>query len=544
MRERKALEILEQSVSLLRAAPAGAVAAYLTGTVPFSLALLFFLTDMVRSPFAAERLVIESLGLAVLYLWKSVWQAVFVQRLHERLAPRLEGAPATAGRWKMIATQCAIQPLGLIVIPFGLLLTIPFASIVAFFRNVALFSALGKADAVATARRQAVLWQKQNWCALTVVSLAALLLFVNVTILFYLVPQLGRSFLGIEGDLARLGTGILNMTTLSAAAVITWMILDPLLDAMYVLRCFYGASLATGEDLSAAFRQAVGTLALLAISLAVAASAVRAQTPPPPAQPAPSQQSIEAQRLDQARLDQARLDQAIDQTIRKREFTWREPRADKDEPQGRIAGWIDNVLHTIGRGLRWIGDRIDDWLRSSSDREPGGAPGRSPRALIEIWGAAVAVVLLTGAFVFFRRSRRNVVQAEAVLAAAPAVNLADESLTADKLPESSWLELAEQCLARGEYRAAMRALYLAGINCLSSHDLVSIRRWKTGLDYRRELERRARANSAVKTELAPLFARNVAVFERGWYGRHAIDRADVEAFAAGVQEMRRHAGGI
>jgi hypothetical protein len=153
------------------------------------------------------------------------------------------------------------------------------------------------------------------------------------------------------------------------------------------------------------------------------------------------------------------------------------------------------------------------------------------------------VVLITGAIVFLRRRQRQVVAAEAVVTAAPAVNLADESLTADKLPESSWLELAEQCLARGEYRAALRALYLAGINCLNSHDLVSIRRWKTGLDYRRELERRARANPRVKAELAPLFAQNVAVFERGWYGPHKVDRADVEAFAAGVQEMRRYAAG-
>ena len=527
MRERKALEILEESVNLLRAAPSAAVAAYLAGMVPFSLGLLFFLTDMLRNPFAAERLVLESLALALLYLWKSAWQAVFMRRLHERLSPREERGPA--GVFRMLTTQWAIQPLGLIVIPLGLLLTIPFASIVAFFRNVALFSALGKADAVTAARRQAVLWQKQNWCALTVVSLAALLLFINVTILFYLIPQLGRSFLGIEGDLARLGVGILNMTTISAAAVITWMIIDPLLDAMYVLRCFYGASLASGEDLSAAFRQAAGTLALLLISLFIASPALRAQASPPE---------------ERRTVDTQRLSEAIDQTIRKSEFTWREPRAADTQPQGRIAGWIDNVLQTFGRGIRWVFDRIDDWLRSSEERPQGAAPGRSPRALIEIWGAAVALVLLTGAFVFFRRRRRAVVQAVAVVAAAPVVNLADESLTADKLPESSWLELAEQCLARGEYRAAMRALYLAGINCLSSHDLVSIRRWKTGLDYRRELERRARANPAVRPELAPLFARNVAVFERGWYGRHAVDRADVEAFAAGVQEMRRNVGGI
>src|SRR5439155_1447567 len=83
--------------------------------------------------------------------------------------------------------------------------------------------------------------------------LAALLLFANVVIAIALLPQLARSFLGIEGDLARMGIHILNLATMAVAAALTWMAADPLLDAVYVLRCFYGESIATGEDLRAAF---------------------------------------------------------------------------------------------------------------------------------------------------------------------------------------------------------------------------------------------------------------------------------------------------
>ena len=126
-------------------------------------------------------------------------------------------------------------------------------------------------------------------------------------------------------------------------------------------------------------------------------------------------------------------------------------------------------------------------------------------------------------------------------AAAPVANLADESLTADRLPESSWRKLAEESLARGEYRLALRALYLAGLNYMSQRELVSIRRWKSGLDYRREVERRARMNPMVSGELVPAFARNVSTFERGWYGRHPVNREDVETLMGGLDEMRRHA---
>ena len=82
MRARGSIEILEESIQLLRAAPSAAIAAYLAGAVPFFAGLLFFGTDMSRNPFAAERLPAESLGLTVLFIWKSVWQAVFAARLY------------------------------------------------------------------------------------------------------------------------------------------------------------------------------------------------------------------------------------------------------------------------------------------------------------------------------------------------------------------------------------------------------------------------------------------------------------------------------
>jgi hypothetical protein len=124
-----------------------------------------------------------------------------------------------------------------------------------------------------------------------------------------------------------------------------------------------------------------------------------------------------------------------------------------------------------------------------------------------------------------------------VTAAAPPVDLADESLTADRLPEAEWLAMANEWMEKGDFRMALKAMYLAALNYLSSQDLVSIRRWKSGLDYRRELTRRARATP----ELPPAFARSVEIFERGWYGRHAVDRAMAESLADGFNRMRASA---
>jgi len=177
-----------------------------------------------------------------LLVWKSVWQAIFEARLYWQLSL---SHPRRVNIVRVVAMQCALQPLSLLAIPAALVLTIPFAWTVAFFRNAGLFAALGEADPIAAARRQAGLWSRQNWYLLGLASFAALLLFANILISIVLLPQLGRSFLGIEGEFARLGFGLVNLTTLAVAASITWLFIDPLLDAVYVLRCFHGESLAT-----------------------------------------------------------------------------------------------------------------------------------------------------------------------------------------------------------------------------------------------------------------------------------------------------------
>ena len=124
--------------------------------------------------------------------------------------------------------------------------------------------------------------------------------------------------------------------------------------------------------------------------------------------------------------------------------------------------------------------------------------------------------------------------AEAVTAAAPAVNLVDESVSADQLPEASWLKLAEEWMAKGDCRLALRALYLAGLNYLGQRNVVSIRKWKSGIDYRRELDRRSRSNP----EISPVFSNNVALFERGWYGKHPVDREMVDEFTSGLTQIK------
>ncbi len=501
--ERGAIDILEEAVQLLRAAPGSAYVMYLAGAVPFVLALLFFLNDMTHSPFASEHLVTGSLALAVLFVWKNVWQALFSVRLFRVLSP---ASTQTGSLARLILIEAALQPV-------SLLIPLPFPWLAAFFRNVSLFAALGEPDPMRTARRQAVLWTRQNWAILSIVTLGGLLVFANALVTLFLVPQLGRSFLGIEGELARSGNHLLNLATLATATAIAWLVIDPLLDAVYVLRCFYGESIATGEDLRASLRRAVAALVMMVALLVAVPRLGTAQT---------------------TSINPAKLDRSIDEVIHRREFTWRTPKPAGPEPEGRWAGFVRSAVDLIYKAWDYVRRVLDEWLKQSPEKESGGKNSPVTRRMMELLIGLVVALIAGAAVAFFLRRRAPAVTAKAVTPAAPAVNLNDESVSADQMPEASWMQLADEWMAKGDCRLALRALYLAGLNYLGQRNVVSIRKWKSGLDYRREFDRRSRSNP----EISPVFSNNVRAFERGWYGKHPVDPEMVADFTSGLTRIK------
>ena len=118
--------------------------------------------------------------------------------------------------------------------------------------------------------------------------------------------------------------------------------------------------------------------------------------------------------------------------------------------------------------------------------------------------------------------------------ATPVVNLETDELQADQHPIDEWLQLARECMARQEWRLALRALYLAGLANLADRSLIAIHRSKSNQDYSRELRRKARS----KPELLTLFAQNIGTFERVWYGMYDVDLNTVEQFESNLVRLR------
>jgi hypothetical protein len=92
-------------------------------------------------------------------------------------------------------------------------------------------------------------------------------------------------------------------------------------------------------------------------------------------------------------------------------------------------------------------------------------------------------------------------------------------------------------MEKGELRLALRALYLSSLADLADRQLITIARFKSNRDYERELARRSHA----LPEVSEIFARNVGVFDRAWYGLHPVTLEAMEEFSGNVNRLKAHA---
>src|SRR5690606_18406330 len=109
---------------------------YYIGAVPFWLGFLYFFSDMSQSAYATERLVGSALVMAVLFIWLKCWQTVYATSLRATLLMEADQG-WTAGRVaRLVLTQAAWQPWGLIFRPIALIITLPFVWVSSFFQNI------------------------------------------------------------------------------------------------------------------------------------------------------------------------------------------------------------------------------------------------------------------------------------------------------------------------------------------------------------------------------------------------------------------------
>jgi hypothetical protein len=538
---RGTFDLIEEATQLLRTAPASVLAVYYLGAIPFTLGLLFFWADMSRSAFASQHLADASLAMTLLFLWMKFWQVIFARRLRAQVAG--EPPPAVNFRrgTRIFLTQTILQPPGLFLIPLSLIPALPFAWVYAFYQN-----ATALADGHNHTRelfkkscRQAVLWPKQNNLALAILFGFALYVFINWTTLCLVLPHLFKMLLGVESVFSKSPLSLLNTTFFAAMFGLTYLCVDPVLKSFYVLRCFYGESLQSGEDLKAELKPFAGNTLKAAATVLLSGmiflgTPARAADAPVPARPQSAPQ-----------ISPPDLNRAINETIHENKYAWRMPREKvevADGGDGPVARFLDKVGAMLRKWARAVLDWVNDWLRKlfrnwhpASKSTGSSGYGWIMSVQLLLWGL-IAVVLAALAIFLYQawRGRRKSRPAVASEAFFPVPDVTDENVSADQLPEDGWMKLARELLERGEFRLAMRAFYLSSLSHLATRNLISLARFKSNHDYERELRRRGHSFP----ELLAVFGDNLCVFERIWFGMHEVNAGLVNQFASNVERLK------
>jgi hypothetical protein len=542
---RGAFDLIEEATHLLRTAPVATLAVYYLGAIPFVLGLLYFWADMSRSPFASLHLAEAALGMAMLFLWMKFWQVIFARCVRAQVAGEMPPRWSALRCVRIFLAQAIVQPSGLFLIPASLFPLLPFPWVYAFYQN---FTAMADGDSGEISKllkksgKQATLWPGKNYIVLAILFAFGFYVFLNWATVCLLLPQLIKMLFGIESAFTKSPFSMLNTTFFAAMFALTYLCVDPIFKTIYALRCFYGESLKSGEDLKAELkpfaispRQSAVALAIL-ISLVAASPAKATDTNAIAAAVAPiiSKQSVASPDLDHA----------INQTIHEPKYTWRMPREKiiaPDSDESVIARFFDHVgkmLRTWARAtLHWLRDLFGKFSRHQptvSAPENSGYGWIMSLQLL-LYGLVAAAVATLAIFLYrVWRGRQQSPKTVASEPIQPVPDITDENIRADQLPEDGWTKLARELLERGEFRLAMRAFYLASLSHLAARNLINIAHFKSNREYERELHRRAHSFP----NLLSVFGENIFVFERIWYGMHEASLDSVNQFASNVEKIK------
>ncbi len=532
--EPKALALVEQAVHLLRRNSGHALAEYYLGSLPFVLALLYFWSDMSRDPMAAWFCGPSSAGVALAFIWMKLWQARFCRHLRCRIQ---DETPELWTFKRMFATgirQSFLHAFGIAALPVAALIAFPFGWVYAFFQNLSVLEDSQTKEVMTLARvakEQAVLWPGQNHLILTIMSFFGLFVFFNLALGILAMPYLLKWLFGIETVFTLSGMRLLNTTFLAVLWGLTYLCTDPIIKTVYVLRCFYGRSRLTGDDIRSALRpylQAGMSVLLVSVCLICSPAWVAAQE---------TGETFSRPAVADNQDFTVRLDDSIASVLQERRFAWRMPRRPDLEPEVE-PGWIAGTIQWIADGIRALARPVGRWIKAFIDWLKQKMPDprfsrldgdRDYRGLIR-WifyalGFGLALLLVYWLVRWLIRSRA-MAQIETGPGESGRIDLADESITAEDLPLDQWVAMARDMLTHNDFRRALRALYLSVLAELAVRQRVTIARYKSNLDYTHELSRRAHA----EPELLDAFQWCVRAFEHAWYGMHPVSRPQVEDF--------------
>ena len=510
--EQSGIDLLEESIRLLRRTPADAWLLQLAGSLPFFAGLFWFFYRMTGNLSAPDPLP-GSLLLTLLFVWRQISRTMFAVRLYEEVS-----IARVAARTSWLSGACLATTAGFARM---LLIWLPIPWFCSVFRLFGMMVWTEDSAARAFARSTQLAGRgRGQFTGILLAAIATVVVWLNLLILITLGIAGVQTFTGAQLAVARTPQALLSWPFLMAAFAGAWILVDALLAAFHALQRFYGESRETGADLLQRWRKAWASAAVSAAVLLCLCGAARAAAAPPD------------------------LDRAIDQVLTQPQYQWREVPPAATQNRGWFLHTVDSLVASVRKfsrrvflPVRRMWDRFMRWLRGVDFNGPEAPVVPKPVSVLRLV-TAIGIVLLAGGLVAIllrvRFRARKPARSGQAGDGMPVLDLSDPGLVASDLPEQEWLRLARESMERGDARSALRALFLAMLSQLGARRLIVISRYKSNLDYARELARRGKNIAG----LDALFRGSARRYESAWYGTGAVGRDDVEEFIAGLERLR------
>jgi hypothetical protein len=360
--------------------------------------------------------------------------------------------------------------------------------------------------------------------------LVQLLVFFNLHIGANTLLYVGRKLLGIDLTFAERFASLDNTAWLVFLVAVTFTLFEPLRAATSTLLLVDGRVRQEGLDLLAAVQQlpsrptaaSGGARNAALVLLAVLGTCLLGT----PARAQPS----EAPASRAARTD-ARAAQAHARDILSRpEFQVPGPEAPEDPSQETPK--VEEPPGAWQRFLKWLAEALeklfkrdeDAPVRSTAPVTSSGSGMGAANVLVVVLIAGVLVVL---ALLLLRALGEKLKDGEGPrleVSTQDATTLAADPMNALSRPPEGWAHLADELAARGEYREAVRGLYLALLSRLHRDGVIHYDTTLSNWDYLRQFRSRR--------EWLPSFRELTLRFDFAWYGNLPVGADGYRDFRA------------
>lgn len=477
----RANDILSEAFTLLKSTSQDLWFIYCIGTFPFLVSLMYFVTDMSYSISSNHELLFRSVIMSIAFIWMKGCQALFAAGLYEqRTLSKIEY------QWRDIRiwfAQGIIQVWSWPVLIIASLLMLPFAWCCAFFQNAAVFSKQPLSKLIKTSMEQTQWCPGQNHALIAYISIFSLFIFLNIATSIYFVFYIAEVFFNIESDFSLSISTIFNTTYIFVCLALSFLVIDPLIRAVYAVRCFYSMSTKTGLDLKVRLKS-ISALSLYLLLLI------------------PNFGSYADEKVQQNQLTpiwQNSLQKAKQQPY----YRWRRPKVDQAQEDSeswsiwivkKTFEWANSIGQSFKKPMKKFFKWLGSWFEGRSPKNTSSESSFSWSDSVQIISWFFLCILSVGLLIIiikhYRLSKRSNIKSPTLAQNVTSSDLERDDWIDISTDSQRWKELAEQCAKAKDWKKAIRAYFLYALSNLSEHQWIELRKTKSNRDYKSELQSR------------------------------------------------------